>query len=125
MLSTMLSSPSQRALWNLYWLSEPKLDDVLNGAPSSVLDPELLRVCDIALEQTVGGLFVRELVTDADPTAFARALENSPYTHLAPYELRGWTWAEIVKLRSRKLRGARVTQGNVTYVNFGSLRAPK
>lgn len=112
-----LSTPEHLPLWNLYWLSEPRVDDLLNGGGSK-LDMKMFRACGKALWQTVGGRFVHELTAELSSGAFADALLADPHEHLAPFKLRGQAWLDTVQSRARLFRGVVREEGTVSYVRF-------
>lgn len=113
-----LRAPAARPLWNLYWLSEPKLDEFLTGGPRSLIDLRLVRACRLALDQAVAGKLVGEWMHHYHPIAFAGALQ-SKHKHLEPYKLLGAQWVEIVSARAWICRGLVAANGPVHYANFG------
>ncbi len=117
----MLRGPVNRALWNLFWLSEPRVDELLSGGPHALLDLDMLKACDESLEQTLGGEFVRDYMLNQPAQVFGNALRNHPHTHLAPYQLRRYQWVHTVAKRALGRRGAIADVGNVTFAEFGGL----
>jgi hypothetical protein len=118
-----LRSVASRPLWNLYWLSEPRLDEFLKGGPSSLIDFQMYGACKVALEQTVCGEFVRDLVLGLPASVFVQRVKANPHQHLAPYELRGRAWLHALVKRASAARGVQREDANVLYAGFGG-RAP-
>jgi hypothetical protein len=112
-----------RPQWNLYWLSEPRLDFFLNditvwqAAPS--IDPELLVACFKAVTQQLGGSVMRDLLLKLSPVEFVARVKSSPHKHLAPYVLRGPLWTQTIERRAALFRGALASDGSIVHANFG------
>jgi hypothetical protein len=112
-----LRAIERRPLWNLYWLSEPKLDELAAGHPAKV-DMELLRACGAALKQKLEDRLVSAWMQSEHPLMFAGALRAS-YRHLEPYKLRGRAWINTVLERAYGCRGVMAQDGPIVHVNFG------
>lgn len=111
-----LRRPEHRALWNLYWLSEPRLDEFLQGGPTSVLNFDMYKACRAALSQVVDGVPLETLLDRLSPTQLAAKLEGA--THLEPFKLGGAAWLDTVRARSATVRGVVREQAGVVHVNF-------
>ena len=118
----MLRAHAQRALWNLYWLSEPKVDLLLDqrkGALAPKLDLRVLTACNRTLARAVGGVRVEELVALVSPIEFVGWLERKGCRHLETHKLLGAAWLETMRGRSGMFRGVTGTSSNVSFVQFG------
>jgi hypothetical protein len=113
-----LRAESARPLWNLYWLSEPRLDEFLRGGPTGLLDLKLFGACKRSLVQELDGEPVAQQ-TIKQPAVFVATLLRSPHKHLEPYKLLGVQWVRTVSARSRLCRGVQKEEGTVAFVNFG------
>jgi hypothetical protein len=114
-----LRTEEVRPLWNLYWLSEPRLDEFLAGGPSSRIDFQIYRACRIALTQQLDGRLVFGWMQGKYPALFAGALATADHQHLEPFKLRGPEWIRTVISRARMCRGLVEEHGPVAFVNFG------
>lgn len=120
-----MDRPEVRPQWNLFWLSEPKLDSFLGNnvtwqtAPN--IDAELLAACYEAVRQPVDGALLGELLVFMPPPDFVKYLRGRRYDHLAPFKLRGEAWLKTMEERAKTFRGTVAKDGKVTYINF----APK
>lgn len=108
-----------RPLWNLFWLSEPKLDEFLEGGPRSLIDMRVLTACRRALEQDLAGRAVKAWMV-GHPMLFAGALKRPRAAkQLVPYKIFGAQWVETVMSRAQECRGRIFTDGVIEYANFG------
>lgn len=115
-----LSGKGHRALWNLYFLSDPALDGFVRGWETSPrLNLKMLAACGKALGQELDGYAVRELVLVRSPQGFVEHLMRAEHAHLAPYRLAKAAWVRTVQARAQLYRGSLKQQGTVVYANFG------
>lgn len=113
-----MRNPEQRALWNLYWLSEPRLDEFLNGGPFSRLDFKMYTACKKALEQQSGGRLLADLVQSLAPPVFAEHIASNEHKDLEPFKLGGVAWLKGIRARAEVFRGIVSAQGNAYFVRF-------
>ena len=118
-----MRAPERRAGWNLYWLSDPALDDFIAGdvawAAGEPIDMRILQACVKATKQEAGSELVGELLLRLKPTAFVQRLHETGYKHLAPYRLRRDAWIKTISARANLFRGLVVREGTVHHVQFG------
>lgn len=115
-------APERRAAWNLYWLSDPAVDNFLlaeaEWACSKGIDFDLMSACLQAMQQDLGGVPMKALLSEGTAGEFAEHLRRHPHKHLAPHKLRGETWLMTVGERAANARGALILHGNLYNVNF-------
>jgi hypothetical protein len=115
-----LSSDEHRAVWNLYFLSDPALDGFISGWETSArVNMKMLAACGKALSQKLDGYTVRELVLVRSPQGFVEHVMRAKHTHLAPYRLAKAKWVETIRARAQLYRGSVKQEGTVVFVNFG------
>lgn len=115
--------PERLPHWNLYWLSDPGLDDFLADAETwnrtaRGIDLNMFRACYLATKQKVGGRTVGEMICSLKPTDFVEYLKGHRHKHLAPYKLRRKKWVDVIEQRSVQFRGLLGKTGNVLHANF-------
>lgn len=114
-----MSTPEERAAWNLYWMSDPAIDDLALLEPKGAqLDYKMLARCYEALDQELGGFKVRELLETLTPTAFVERVKANDHKHLAPYAFAGEAWLRTIGERARAPRGLIEQVGKVFYAQF-------
>jgi hypothetical protein len=112
-----------RAQWNLFWLSEPRLDLFLSDATTwqtaPSIDPKLLVACYQAVKQHLEGSVISDLLIELTPHNFVKRVKSCRHDHLAPYRLLGLRWIETIEARAKLFRGITAEAGKVTYASFG------
>jgi hypothetical protein len=111
-----------RAQWNLYWLSDPALDNFLadddQWQTAATIDTELMMACCKATRQQVGGELLSRLLLSLTPEDLVERVLAHDYTHLHPFQLRGNAWILAIRQRSQMFRGALREEGSVVYAAF-------
>lgn len=119
-----MQSLNRRALWNLYWLSDPNVDSLLaddvtwSAAPA--VDYELLEACGGSLNQRIADETVGSLVMSLPAREFVRTVHMNDHAHLKPFALRGAAWLHTISQRAAgMIRGRAMVIDGVVWANFG------
>lgn len=119
-----LGFEGQRALWNLYWLSDPRIDfylgDDAHWADAPVIKWEFIKeTAKTVNRQKLGGVMVGPMLLTLTPTQFVDRLNESKHDHLFVARVFGAGWLDTVTQRSKLYRGTLAVEGTVRYANFG------
>ena len=120
-IGKQLRSAEMRPLWNLYWLSEPEVDRLLDHSATAVpprLDIELLQACRASLRKPLP-VSLWEVAAYCSPGEMIHYVENVGARQFPPYRLRGMAWCATMRERSKVYPAPARKEGNVTYVPFG------
>jgi hypothetical protein len=119
-----LRYPHHRPLWNLYWLSDPNVDFMLEPeevwVSSPPIDLTMLSACGEALGQKIADQTVGAMVSTLSAREFVKLLRSNEHQHLAPYVYAKQAW--VVNLAQRSagyVKAANVTIDGVTWADFG------
>lgn len=104
-------------LWNLFYLTYPKVDEYLQGPTlHQAYGEHVSEVCEILDDPALG--FLVEALRSGNLPAAARRLINHPrFTHLQLTEAAGDEWVDIMLLRAGQPKAERA-EGNVVHLNF-------
>jgi len=113
---TLLSEPSE---WNLYYLSDKRLDETVEVLDSYPSKSQILWACKLTCE-----IFseVRDVLLSETAEEAVRYIRTRPdYNQLPIIELLGTSWLEnaLRVSKHRPSRGVLFKEGNVLSVNFG------
>lgn len=117
-----LAGLEYRALWNLYWLSDPALDTFISGwGDGPRLNLKMLSACGAALKQKSAGFLIRDMLLTTTPDDFVQhvCLRRAHHAHLVPFKLVGARWLETIRQRAGMYRGLVKETGNIVYAQFG------
>jgi hypothetical protein len=118
-----LASLDHRALWNLYWLSDDAVDSFIDGTweQSPRINFRMVGACGKALNRSVGGVSVREVVLMLNPIELLErfAANAADVKRLPPYRLAGQAWLDTLTRRCGLFRGVAKVEGSVIYAQFG------
>jgi hypothetical protein len=119
-----LAGEGRRAWWNLYWLSDPAVDEFLQSeevwlAGDVLISFDLVKACALSVKQELGGRPMAELLVTLTPTQFLAHLEAHSYEHLEVFKVGGAGWLRTARDRAGLYRGSVSEDGKVVYASFG------
>jgi hypothetical protein len=117
-----MDRPDMRAQWNMYWLSDPAVDQFLvddeQWLTAPTIDIPLMMACCASVRQKLGGEPLARLLLSLNPQRLVLRIKSQPHEHLAPFKLVGAPWLATIESRAGLFRGAVSQSGSVVEVSF-------
>lgn len=116
------------AVWNLLWLSDPSLDNILTWPDDKVGSMPLLspwlEPCVATVAQRLGENSVGVLLRSLSAPAFVDRVAQHEHSHLEVVRRGGVNWLRVAKLRSKIAREMERIEGNVCFIDFRQNKKP-
>lgn len=121
-LGTHTEVQRDHAVWNLLWLSDPTLDQLLAWPDEKIgampLSSPWLAPCIATVGQKLAENSVGVLLRSLSAPSFVERVKEEEHGHLEVVKRGGAAWLRIAEQRSRGAREMERAVGNVRFIDF-------